>query len=308
MAVERMTARVRAWAARLALLGALVAPAANAQLLSKELPEQVRGLEVVDRRGQPTPPDAVIVNHDGRAVPFGSYFNTDGRPIVLVLQYYRCPIVCPVVQQKLVECLNDLDYTVGKDFQVVVVSFDPGERTPVAASARQATLEAYDREKTPEVRAGWAFHTGEEQHVRRLAEAVGYDYRALPNGEYSHPVAFFVLTPDGRVSSAVYGFEYPPREVRLALLDASGGKIARSIGDYFLHFCYRYDPTAGAYTLAAFRVMQLGGVLAMIGVFGLVAALIVRERIVHRRSRGAGHRTGKSTPAPARGALAGQTT
>lgn len=308
MAVDRRTSGVRAWAAHLALLGALIAPGANAQLLSKELPEQVRGLEVADRRGQPTPPDAVIVNHDGRAVPFGSYFNTDGRPIVLVLQYYRCPIVCPVVQQKLVECLNQLDYTVGKDFQVVVVSFDPGERTPVAASARQHTLESYDREKTPEVRAGWSFHTGEERHVRRLAEAVGYDYRALPNGEYSHPVAFFVLTPDGRVSSAVYGFEYPPREVRLALLDASGGKIARSIGDYFLHYCYRYDPTAGAYTLAAFRVMQLGGVLAMIGVFGLIAALIVRERIVRRRSRGAGHQTGKSTPAPALGALAGQTT
>lgn len=308
MAVDRRTSRVRAWAAGLALLGALVAPAANAQLLSKELPEQVRGLEVADRRGQPTPTDAVIVNHEGRAVPFGSYFNADGRPIILVLQYYRCPIVCPVVQQKLVECLNQLDYTAGKDFQIVVVSFDPGERTPVAASARQQTLEWYEREKTPEVRAGWAFHTGEEPHVRRLAEAVGYDYRALPNGEYSHPVAFFVLTPDGRVSSAVYGFEYPPREVRLALLDASGGKIARSIGDYFLHYCYRYDPTAGAYTLAAFRVMQLGGVLAMIGVFGLIAALIVRERIVRRRSRGAGHQTGKSTPAPALGALAGQTT
>ncbi|HRQ71836.1 MAG TPA: SCO family protein [Phycisphaerales bacterium] len=308
MAVDRRTTRVRAWAARLALLCALAAPAANAQLLSKELPEQVRGLEVVDRRGQPTPPDAVLVNHDGKAVPFGSYFNADGRPIILVLQYYRCPIVCPVVQQKLVECLNQLDYTAGKDFQIVVVSFDPGERTPVAASARQHTLEWYEREKTPEVRAGWAFHTGEEQHVRRLADAVGYDYRALPNGEYSHPVAFFVLTPDGRVSSAVYGFEYPPREVRLALLDASGGRIAQSIGDYFLHFCYRYDPTAGTFTLAAFRVMQLGGVLAMIGVFGLVAALLVRERVLRRR-RGVGPcETATTTPAPARGALAGQTT
>jgi len=308
VAADRFTTSVRAWAARFALLAVLAAQAANAQLLSKELPEQVRGLEVVDRRGQPTPPDAVLVNHDGKAVPFGSYFNTDGRPIILVLQYYRCPIVCPVVQQKLVECLNQLDYTAGKDFQVVVASFDPSERTPVAASARQHTLESYDREKTPGVRAGWAFHTGEEQHVRRLADAVGYDYRALPNGEYSHPVAFFVLTPDGRVSSAVYGFEYPPREVRLALLDASGGRIAQSIGDYFLHFCYRYDPTAGTYTLAAFRVMQIGGVLAMIGVFGLIAALLARERIVRRRRTRGRRSDASTTQAPARGALAGQTT
>ncbi|MBM4109519.1 MAG: SCO family protein [Phycisphaerae bacterium] len=270
---------------------ALLAAPASAQVIAKELPVEVRGMDVEERLGSLLPRDLAFDRADGRRVTLGDYFGAQGgsepasaggRPAILVMGYYRCPVVCPAITTKLVECLDGVDFTAGVDFNVLYFSFDHTERPADAAAARSTVLAAYDREHTPAVEAGWAFHTGDAAGNRALGEAVGYPYRLLPNGEYSHPVVLIFLSPEGKVTRYLYGYDYPPTQVKLALLDASDGKIARSLGERFLHFCYRYDPDAGRYTLVAMRVMQVGAAASVALVGSLVGGLLLVERV--RRS------------------------
>jgi protein SCO1/2 len=192
-----------------------------------------------------------------------------------------------MVLQRLGQALDGVDFTVGEDFNVVVISFDPSNTTAMARDARAAALAGYDRGVTPEVEAGWEFHTSDEATVAKLADAVGFSYRYLDDiGEYAHPVGFTVLTPDGKVSRYFYGYEYPSRDLKIALLEASEGKIARTIGDVFLHFCYRLDPNTGKYTLAAVQVMKIGGILTLSAMVLLIAGLKIGEyrRVMRRRA------------------------
>jgi protein SCO1/2 len=216
---------------------------------------------------------------------------------VLVLGYYNCPLVCPLILERLLGALNQVDYTLGRDFQVVVISFDPRNTPAMAAANKKQYLAGYRRGVTPEAEAGWAFHTSDEASVKRLADAIGFEYRFIKeSGEYSHPVALTFLSPQGKVTRYVYGFDYEPRTFKLSLLEASSGSIARSVGDRFLWFCYHYDPKTGKYTLAAFRVMQLGALLVLCGVAGMVIVLRLGEL---RRARKA-----NESAAPAGGVTA----
>jgi protein SCO1/2 len=302
----------RACCALVALVAFVTAPAARAQLLDKELPRQIRGLDVVEHLGALVPLDLKFTSAQGKTVPLGTYFN-QGKPVILVLAYYTCPTVCTVVMDKLAECLDHLDYTVGKDFNIAVVSIDPTNTTKMAADKKDLYLTAYGHEADKAaVAAGWEFHTATLENSRRLAEAVGWQYRFLPeSGQYSHPVAIMVLTPDGRVARYIYGLEYPPRDVKLALLEAAGGKIASaSLGDRFLMFCFHYDPSRGTYSLAAMRVMRVAGVLMALGVGSLVALLKLSERSKAKR-RGAAPANGIDHPHNAPGphaTLTGPTT
>jgi protein SCO1/2 len=302
------------WAVLAVLL--LVPAPASAQLIREDLPDEVRDMEVAERLGESVPRDLVFVTHDGRQVSMGDYFLEPGlpsggpaaaqarlarglpplgKPSILVLGYYRCPVVCSAVLDKLVESLDGVDHSVGVDFNVLVFSFDHTEGPADAGEKKILTLAAYDREQTPVVEAGWAFHTGGPAENRALANAVGYPYRLLDNGEYSHPVALIFLSPEGKLTRYIYGFDYPSQQVRLALLDASEGRMARSLGERFMHFCYVYDPNAGAYTLAAVRVMQIGGVLSIGFVTVLVGGLLAADRVRRSRRRVA---AGGSGPAP----------
>lgn len=298
------------WAFAAALVLAPAMPA-GAQLIRDELPEEVRDMDVAERLGEAVPRDLTFITSDGRKVSAGEYFVSEGgepvgreenerrlsrglpplgKPSILVLGYYRCPVVCSAILDKLVASLDGVDHSVGVDFNVLVFSFDHTEGPSDAAEKKILTLAAYDRERTPAIEAGWAFHTGGPAENRALADAVGYPYRLLENGEYSHPVALIFLSPQGRVTRYIYGFDYPSQQVKLALLDASEGKMARSLGERFMHFCYVYDPNAGAYTLAAFRVMQVGGVVSIAFVGLLVGGLLIADRVRRgrRRARGAG--------------------
>ncbi len=283
---------------------ALFATPALGQIIAKELPVEVRGMDVEERLGAAVPADLAFVNAAGRRVRLGDYFLAPGerasdrvrepglpppgKPAILVLGYYRCPVVCPAITTKLVECLDRVDFDVGVDFNVLYFSFDHTEGAADAARARSIALAGYDREHTPEIEAGWAFHVGSAGDNRALADAVGYPYRLLPNGEFSHPVVLIFLSPEGKVTRYLYGYDYPPVQVKLALLDASDGKIARSLGERFLHFCYRYDPNAGRYTLVAVRVMQVGAGISVVLVSSLVGGLLLVERVRRTgRRRGA---------------------
>jgi protein SCO1 len=281
---------------RLALLtaaavaaGGLCAAPAAAQLAQKELPEQVRGLDVIEQPGAQVPLDAALIDSSGRRVKLGDYFQADeggkGLPVILALMYYDCPVACPAQLTAITQCINGLDYTLGEDFKVVVVSFDHTNTTQQALEQETYALTAYNRPKTPAMRDGIRFHTTTADEARRIADAVGFGYRYLPEvDEYGHASAIFILSPEGKVSRYMYGFQYPPGQMRLALLEASEGRIARSFGDKIMLFCYRFDPESGAYTVQAWIIMRVVGAITVIGLAALVLALKVYE--LRRRSGG----------------------
>ncbi|MBX3410352.1 MAG: SCO family protein [Phycisphaeraceae bacterium] len=246
------------------------------------MPTQTRGLDVEEHVGRGLPLELEFLNSRGERVTLGSYFNSN-KPAVMAMVYYRCPIVCDVVMEKMAETFNQMDFTIGKDFNVLLFSFDHTETPADAASVKKGYLSGYSKEVTPEVEAGWEFHVSPDVYApRQLSDALGFRYRSLPDGEFSHPVAIYVITPDGRISRYLYGYSYPPRDLKLSLIDATNGKMARSLGDRFMSFCYMYDPLAGSYSLAAFRVMQLSGILTVTAVGTLIGALFVGERLRRR--------------------------
>lgn len=270
---------------RILLAGACLAGGvARAQVIPVERPPAIRDLDVVERLGERIPLDLTVTESDGRVVRLAEAFD-DGRPVVLALVYYECPVVCSTVMAKLLACFNGLDYQIGRDFNVVYLSIDPTEKFPLAASVESKALLGYApaAQSAPSVREGWAFLTAGRGESARLAESLGWGFREVSPGQYSHPVCIFVLTPDGRIARYLYGFDYPPKDMKLALLEATEGKIARSVVDRVMLFCYMYDPAAGGYTLAAMRVMRAGGIVSLVAVAGLIGTLLHRER--RRRAR-----------------------
>ena len=266
------------------LAAAAVGASASGQLLMDELPEQVQGVEVIEHLGDQVPADIALYNAEGEAVKLGDYFEAHGgRPIVLAMVYYDCPMLCGLVMTRMQEVFNKVDFNIGEDFQFLVVSFDHTNTTAMAAG-QQATYRAgYDRDLTPSQRdlfeRSLVFHTTSALNARTLGRALGYEYNYLPEvDEFSHPSAFFVLTPDGKISRYIYGLTYEPRDVKLALLEASDGKIGDSFGDVFLQLCFTWDPSSGAYTLHAMRVMQIAGVGTTVLLAGGIGVLFLAER------------------------------
>lgn len=274
------------WVVAAALVAAVCCVQAPGQVISDELPEQAQGVVVDEHLGETVPMDIVLRRSDGTMASLGKAFGDD-KPVVLVMAYYSCPLVCPVIQEKLAQSLAQTDYVIGRDFRLVVVSFDPTNTMEMAADARSRAINAYGHTMTDEIASGFLYHTTTDSEAHRLADAIGYKYRKLPNGEYSHPVSFCVLSPTGEITRYFYGFDYPPREMKLTLLDASNGKIGRSFGDAILHFCFSYDPSAGAYSLQAIRVMQLGAGATLVLLGTLIVSLKLKERVRRHRRRAA---------------------
>lgn len=279
-ALTRLALGIAAAAAALAL-----APSVNGQLLLDEHPAETAGADIVDRRGEQTPLDAVFMDSRGEMVRFGDFFDGE-RPVVLVLGYYDCPLLCNLVFNASLKAFNGVDYKLGEHYRVVSVSFDH-TNTPADAAAREAAMMAGYTGEASE--GGWTFLTSDAANVRRLADAVGFKYVYLPKtDEYAHGAAIMLLTPQGRVSSYIFGLEYPPRQVKLGLIKASGGEIGSTFDKLFLHFCYVYDPEAGSFTLQAMRVMQLAAGLTVILLGGFISALFITSRVRTRSSVGSG--------------------
>ena len=248
-----------------------------------ETPQQAQGVEVVENLGAQLPLELPFTASDGTTAPLAAYFDGE-KPVVLALVYYDCPIVCTIVMDKLTTAFKGIDFGIGEDYRVVFASIDPTEPASLAASVKQRYLLHYER---PVAEQGWGFLTSESGSTRQLAQTLGWNYKPIAGGEFSHPVCIFVCTPEGKVARYVYGVGYEPDTMRMALLEASDGKISQSIGDKVRMFCFRYDPSTGKYALAALRVVQLGGVASMLVVGTLVAVMLTKERLRHRRAQAA---------------------
>jgi protein SCO1/2 len=280
-------------------LGAIIALAAPALVAAQPVPHAgddrpvpVRGLELKNKLGASVPRDLVFTTSEGRQITLGELFpgknakpnsglGAAGKPVLLTMIYYRCPVLCPTMMEKFTNGLNELDLTVGTDFNVVVVSFDSTDSLQAAAREKTAQVLTYAKPTTDSVREGWVYLTSLPENARALADAIGFPYRYLPDAnEYSHGPVIFVLTPEGKVSRYLTGLEYPPqlvKDLKFSLMDASGGKIG-NVFEQLALWCYHWNPEEGSYSLQAMRVMQLGGAVTAIALGTTIAALFVQER------------------------------
>jgi len=223
------------------------------------------------------PLDLPFRDESGRTVQLREYFGQ--KPVVLAFVYYGCPMLCSQVQQGVVGTLRMLSFTPGADYQVVFVSFDSRETPDLAAEKKKAVVSHFRRSGTE---AGWHFLTGSEDSIDAATRAANFRYNfSAKTNLFAHASGVMVLTPDGRISRYFYGVEFPARDIRLGLVDASAGKIGTPV-DHVLLYCFQYDPSTARYSATILGIVRLGGLLTIVAMF--IAFLIFRRRD-HRVAR-----------------------
>ena len=205
-----------------------------------------------------------------------------GKPTVIAPVYYSCPNLCTLVLNGVRDAINGTDLVLGEDYQVLNVSFDP-ENTPELAAAKAANY--YETLDDPKAADGaWRYLTGDKEQIAQLMDEIGFRYKKA-NGQYSHTSVLVLLSPEGVITRYLYGVRYPSRDFRLAVVEASAGKVGTTI-DRLLIYCFRYDPLAGKYVPYAWGIMRAGAALTLIGflVFGFILwkkELFKKRRLGH---------------------------
>ncbi|RIK82535.1 MAG: SCO family protein [Planctomycetota bacterium] len=239
----------------------------------------LRNIAFTQRLDNLVPLQSQLTDDHGRRVTLGECMN--GRPTVFVLAYYRCPMLCNQVLNGMARAVQALDFKPGVDFEIVVVSFDPTDTWELAADKKQSVVHVFSRDGDP---AGWHFLVGQERTVRALADSVGFQYQYDPaTQQYAHASGIVVLTPAGRVSKYFYGIDYPTRDLRLGLVEASAGRIGTAV-DELLLYCFHYDPLTGRYGLAIIRIIRAAGALTVASIIGYIGVSVRRERKAARQA------------------------
>jgi protein SCO1/2 len=241
------------------------------------LPKPLRDVGFDQKLDTQVPLELEFKDEAGRTVKLADYF--DGKPVVLVLAYYRCPMLCTQVLNGLVKAMLDLSFDAGNEFRVLTVSFDPREMPELAAAKKKMYLERYGRAGAAD---GWHFLTGDAEAIARLTAAVGFRYTYdAQSDQFAHASGILVLTPQGRISRYFYDIKYSPRDLRLGLVEASANKIGTPV-DQVLLYCFHYDPALGKYGPAVLGLVRIGGVLTVIAL-GVFLAVMWRQEL--RRGR-----------------------
>ncbi len=277
--------RARWLFAPLVLLFMLLAPAAANAGPQEQL---LRQAGIDQKLDNPVPLELTFRDETGREVRLADYFH--GKPVLLTLVYYECPMLCTLVLNDAVRAMKGIAFTPGDEFEVITVSFDPGETPEMAAEKKKSYLQLYGREGAGK---GWHFLTGDEPSIRALSDSVGFRYAYDPSkDEYVHPSGLMILTPEGRVGYYFFGVGYASRDIRFALVEASDNRIGGLI-DRLPLLCYHYDPATGRYGLMISRLIQVAGGLTVLSIATFIVRNIRRER---REYRAIG--TGERPPAP----------
>jgi protein SCO1/2 len=235
-----------------------------------QMPELLQEVGLDQRLNAQVPLGLTFKDENGRVVKLGDYFGK--RPVILTLNYFECPMLCTEVLNGLVSALGVMNFSIGKEFDVVTVSFDPRD-TPERARQKKAAYVA--RYKRPGSESGWHFLTGSDHEIAALTRAVGFRYAYNAKaGQFAHASGVMVATPEGRLSHYFYGIEYGPRDLRLALVEASDHKIGTAV-DQVLLACFHYDPSSGRYSMAVMTAVRAAG-LAMVGL--IVGAIVLMRR------------------------------
>jgi len=223
--------------------------------------------------GAQVPLDLNFLDETGQEVQLSDYFGL--KPVILLFAYYECPMLCPLVLEDMTRSLQGLRLTAGKDFQIITVSLDPEETPELAAAKKAAYLKQYGRERTDH---GWRFLTGKPEDIDALAHAVGLEYAYDEAAdEYAHPSGLVILTPHGRISRYIFGLNFPPRDLRLGLVEAADGEIGSTIDQLFL-LCYRYDPETGKYSLFITNILRIAAIASALALFSFVGLMLRREK------------------------------
>jgi protein SCO1/2 len=237
-----------------------------ARVHAAEIPGELQDVGFDEKLGgSVTLSELTFKNEAGQSVQLSDYFKS-GKPVLLNLLYFECPNLCNFLLNGMVDTLKTMDWTPGRQFEIVSVSVDPREGPELAAKKKASYLKSYSR---PEAAEGWHFLTSpDESQAKRLADQVGFKYKwDEKEKQYAHGAAIFILTPQGKISRYLYGVQFKEKDLRLALVEASDGKIG-TIVDRILLFCYRYNPVTRTYSIVATRLMQAGGAVTVL-VLGL---------------------------------------
>ena len=240
-------------------------------------PPYLENVGIEQRLDAQVPPDLAFVDDTGRAVKLGDYFGK--KPLILNLVYYTCPMLCGEALAGLSASMKVIKFDVGNQFDVITVSFNPRETQEMAAAKKKEYVKRYGRAGAEQ---GWHFLTGPPESINALTKAVGfqYQYDAAKN-QYAHATAIMVLTPQGHIARYFYGVEFPPKDLRLGLVEASSGKIGNPV-DQVLLYCYHYDPAVGKYGAVVSNMLKVGGALTILLIAGLLLILFRLERSAPR--------------------------
>lgn len=257
-------------------------PPRKAPIPAGEKPRDLEDVRIDQRLDESLPLDAVFRDENGTRVKLGAYFG--GKPVVLALVYYSCPMLCNQVLNGMTSGLDVLKaFSVGKEFEVVTVSFDPRETPELARQKKETYIKWYKREGAAE---GWHFLTGDQPNIDRLTEAAGFHYKwDEKTTQFIHASGIMIATPDGKLARYFYGIEYAPKDLRLGLVEASAGKIGSPV-DQLLLYCYHYDPASGKYGAAVLNIMRMGGILTVIAVIAMFVVFRIRGLSTRRASAG----------------------
>jgi protein SCO1 len=241
-------------------------PPMSSDLTSDGKPRMLEGVGIEQKLDTQLPLDLMFNDESGAQVRFGDYFGK--RPVVLALVYYNCPMLCNQVLNGLTSSMETVrSFDIGKEFEVITVSFDPRETPELARQKKETYIRWYRR---PGAGDGWHFLTGSKHEIDKLSEAVGFRYRYDPaTDQFVHASGIMVATPQGKLARYFYGVEYSPRDLKLGLIEASESKIGSPV-DKLLLYCYHYDPAAGKYGPVAMNMIRVGGAATLIGFVALL--------------------------------------
>ncbi|HEV2425811.1 MAG TPA: SCO family protein [Terriglobia bacterium] len=267
---RRRAKSVMAVAAGLVLTGALGAarPALAQAPPASQVPPVFRDVGIDQRLNQQVPLDIPFRDEAGDVVPLRAFFGK--RPVILSLVYYQCPMLCTTSLNGLEQSMREMKLDLGKDYEVVTVSFDPTETPRLAAAKKAVYVGLYGR---PGAVGGWHFLTGDQDSIDRLTKAVGFRYHYDKNiKQFIHATGIIVLTPEGKVARYFYGIQYPAGNLRLGLVEASQGKIGNPV-DAILLYCCEYDPQTGKYSLIISRALAIGAAVTVVCLGGLMLVM-----------------------------------
>jgi protein SCO1/2 len=241
---------------------------------STGLPTALREVRIEQKLDQQLPLDLVFRDESGQPVRLGQYFGQ--KPVVLAFVYYDCPMLCTQVLNAMVTSFRVLPFEIGKDYDVVTVSFDPRETNTLATAKKQVYMKYLPERMRAGANSGWHFLTGDQPSITQLTDAVGFHYRYdEATKQFAHASGIMVTTPQGKLSRYFYGVDYPARDLRLGLIESSENKIGSPV-EQLLLYCYHYDPATGRYGVAIMKVMRIAGVATLLGL--AVMILLLKSR------------------------------
>jgi protein SCO1 len=246
---------------------------ASAGAPSGQLPPILNNVRYEQKLDSQVPLNLSFRDESGKPVRLGDYFA--GKPVVLILAYYRCPMLCSQVLAGATHAFRQLPFQIGQQFNVLTVSFDPRETPALAAASKQTYIASYGQ---PQAAEGWHFLTGQQPEITALTQAVGFHYAwDTQTQQYAHATGIVVLTPSGKVAQYFYGIDYPAQDLRLALVQSSQERIG-SLRDEVLLFCSHYDPNSGRYTAIMGRVLQIAGAFTLLILGGVLFMLFYLDK------------------------------